>query len=177
MNRSLSLGRTRLLAGLLGAATLLAPLVAQAHEYKIGALEIIHPWTRVTPNGAKVAGGYLIVENDGDTADRLIGATTEVAGRAEIHQMTVTDGVMTMRMLKDGAEVPAKGKLELAPGGYHIMMLDLKRPLVEGEKIKGTLTFAKAGTIAVDFKVESMKGPSPDAMKHDMKNMPATPAQ
>lgn len=150
----------RLALGLLaGAALLFAADMAHAHGYKIGALEIGHPWARMTPAGAKVGGGYLKIENEGTTADRLVSATAEVAGMVEIHEMSVTDGVMKMAMLPDGIEVPAGKTVALAPGGYHLMLKDLKQPLKEGESFKGTLTFEKAGTVEVSFKIEGMNGP------------------
>ncbi|WP_428030836.1 copper chaperone PCu(A)C [Ancylobacter sp.] len=146
---------------------------AFAHEYKIGQLEIAHPWARMTPAGAKVGGGYLAIENEGKESDRLVAVTAEVAGRVEIHEMSVKDGVMTMRMLPDGVEIPADSTVKLAPGGFHLMLMDLKQPLKEGESFKGTLTFAKAGTVDVSFKIEGMGGPKgaanagPDAHSHD----------
>ncbi|PNG26318.1 copper chaperone PCu(A)C [Methylocella silvestris] len=141
-------------------ALALAPCIAAAHEYKLGSLEILHPWSRATPTGAKVAGGYLIVKNHGP-ADRLIAASIEAAGSTSIHEMAMTDGVMTMRALKGGAEVPANGELALKPGAYHLMFEELKQPLKQGDRIPGTLTFEKAGTIKVDFAVEAMGAAEP----------------
>lgn len=145
---------------------------ASAHEFKLGQLELQHPWSRATPPGAKVGGGYVTIENAGDTPDRLVGATAEVAGRTEIHEMAEKNGVMTMRKVDGGIEVPAKGELALKPGGYHFMLFDLKRPLKQGEDFAGTLTFEKAGTINVHFAVESMGATDPGAnagsMGHDM---------
>ncbi|HEY9211540.1 MAG TPA: copper chaperone PCu(A)C [Ancylobacter sp.] len=164
------------------ALTLFAALPASAHDYKIGNLEIAHPWARMTPAGAKVGGGYLVIENEGAEPDRLVSATSDVSDRVEIHEMSVKDGIMTMRMLADGVEVPAKGKVALAPGGYHLMMMGLKKPLVEGERFKGTLTFAKAGTLNVEFAVEGMSGPKVSTtaaptgappMDHSMHGAPA----
>ena len=163
------------------ALTLFAALPASAHEYKIGNLEIAHPWVRMTPAGAKVGGGYLAIENNGTEPDRLVSATSDVSDRVEIHEMSVKDGIMTMRMLPNGVEVPAKGTVALAPGGYHLMMQDLKKPLVQGERFKGTLTFAKAGTLNVEFAVEGMGGPKGSAaatdgappMDHSMHGAPA----
>lgn len=160
--------RHRLLARVedrIGLATLAAAFVlfaaqgAFAHEYKAGDLEIAHPWARMTPAGAKVGGGYLTIDNHGTTPDRLVAITAEAADHVEIHQMSEKDGVMTMRMIEGGLEVPANGKLALAPGGYHLMLMGLKQPLKQGERIKGTLTFEKAGTVAVAFAVEGMGGP------------------
>ena len=152
----------RLAFGLLALALLLFAFdSADAHGFKIGNLEIGHPWARMTPAGAKVGGGYLTIENTGSTPDRLVSVTVadDVAGRAEIHEMSVADGVMKMQMLPDGIEIPAGGKVALAPGGYHLMLQDLRQPLKEGASFKGTLTFEKAGTVAVEFKVEGMGGP------------------
>ena len=152
--------------GFLILATALALFAAQpafAHGYKIGQLEIGHPWARMTPAGAKVGGGYLSVTNKGTEPDRLVSATAAVTDRAEIHEMTVKDGVMNMRMLTDGVEIPAGSEVKLAPGGFHLMLIGLKQPLKEGESFKGTLTFEKAGTVDVDFKVEGMAGPKGSA--------------
>ncbi|WP_293802341.1 copper chaperone PCu(A)C [uncultured Bosea sp.] len=141
---------------LAAAALLLSAGFATAHEFKAGPLKIGHPWSRATPAGAKVGGGYLSIENTGSTADRLISVSVPFAARAEVHEMAVKDGVMTMRPLDQGVEVPAGAKVEFKPGGYHIMFMDLKQPLKQGEMMKGTLTFEKAGTVDVEFKVDSI---------------------
>ncbi|HRJ68217.1 MAG TPA: DUF1775 domain-containing protein [Beijerinckiaceae bacterium] len=113
---------------------------------------ILHlPWTRATPPGAKVAGGFMTIENKTGTADRLIGGSFEVANVFEVHEMAMEGGVMKMRALPKGLEVPAGGKAELKPGGYHVMFIDLKRQLKEGEKLKGELVFEKAGKIPVEY--------------------------
>lgn len=130
-----------------------------AHEYEVGEIEIVHPWSRATPEGARVAAGYLLVKNNGAEADRLVSITGEIAGRAEIHEMSVNaEGVMTMRPLSDGLEVPAGGEVALEPGGYHIMFLDLKKGIGAGEKFAGTLTFERAGAVEVEYAVEAMGG-------------------
>lgn len=161
--------RSFLIASLL-AAVAAAPAVA--HEFKAGELQIKHPWSRATVPAAKVGGGYFTVVNPSDTADRFVGATVEAAQKVEIHQMEMKDGVMTMRAVDGGLEVPAKGELALQPGdggsGYHLMFMGLKKPLVEGEKIPGTLTFEKAGKVSVEFAVEGKgKGQAaPDHSQH-----------
>lgn len=143
------------LAVLLSAAS---PLTA--HEFKAGDLDLIHPWSRETPPGAKVAAGYVRLVNRGSEADRLLSVTGEIAGRAEIHEMVVDDrNVMTMRPV-DGLDIPAGGEVELKPGGYHIMFLDLKDARKKGERFAGSLTFEKAGTVEVEFAVEAMAGGS-----------------
>ncbi|MFC5421217.1 copper chaperone PCu(A)C [Bosea eneae] len=140
---------------------------AVAQNYTTGPLKIEQPWTRATPAGAKVAGGYVAVTNTGAAPDRLIGGSSEIAGKVEIHEMAMNNGVMTMRGLPDGLELKPGAKLELKPGGYHIMFMDLKRQLKEGEKVKGTLTFEKAGAVPVEFSVQSVGARAPaEAHKH-----------
>lgn len=136
---------------------------AVAQDYSAGPLKIEQPWTRATPAGAKVAGGYVAVTNTGSASDRLLGGSSEIAGKVEIHEMAVNNGVMTMRGLPEGVELKPGAKLELKPGGYHIMFMDLKRQLKEGEKIKGTLTFEKAGAVPVEFSVQSVGARAPAA--------------
>lgn len=141
---------------LAAAAFALSATIASAHEFKAGALKIGHPWSRATPAGAKVGGGYLSIENTGSTADRLVSVSVPFAARAEVHEMAVKDGIMTMRPLENGVDVPPGGKVEFKPGGYHIMFMELKQQLKQGEMMKGTLTFEKAGNVDVEFKVDSI---------------------
>ena len=129
---------------------------AFAHGFKAGSLQIVHPWARATPAGAKTGVGYCVIANSGAVPDRLLSATAEIAGRTEIHEMAVKDGIMTMRALPDGLPVPANGSAALTPSGNHLMFLDLRRPLKQGENFPGTLTFEKAGTVSVTFVVEAM---------------------
>ncbi|WP_095084761.1 copper chaperone PCu(A)C [Mesorhizobium sophorae] len=133
-----------------------------AHGFKIGDLEIGHPWSRATPAGAKVAGGYFTITNKGSTPDRLLSISTDISDKAELHEMSVKDGVMTMRPVAGGLEIPAGGKVALAPGGYHLMFIGLKRQPKQGETFSATLTFEKAGTVSVDFAVEGMGGATDD---------------
>ncbi len=149
------------------AATLLSLFafvsLASAHEFKAGDLVIQHPWSRAAPAGAKVAGGYFVVRNDGSEPDRLLAVAAEIAGRTEIHEMSVDDkGVMTMRPLEGALEIPAGGALELKPGSIHLMFMDLESVPQVDERFAGTLTFEKAGDVAIDFKVEAIGA----AMKH-----------
>ena len=110
-------------------------------------LKIEDAWTRATAEGAKVAAGYLTLRNGGAGADTLVSVSTPAAERGEIHDMSMTDdGVMKMRHLAEGLEIPAGGTAELKPGGMHIMFLGLKQPLVEGGTLEVTLTF-KSGTV------------------------------
>lgn len=143
----------------LGAALATLATAASAHEYKLGALEIGHPWSRATPNAAPVAGGFLTVTNSGASADRLVSVAASISDKVEIHEMAVTDGVMKMRPLDKGLDIPAGAKIELKPGGFHVMFIGLHQQLKAGDKVKGTLTFEKAGKIDVDFNVEAMGKP------------------
>lgn len=130
-----------------------------AHEYKAGLIDIGHPWSRATPAGAKVAAGYLVLKNNGTEADRLVSISSDIAGKAEIHEMAVdANGVMTMRPLPDGLAIPAGATVELKAGSFHIMFMDLKKAPKEGERFAGTLTFEKAGTVEVEFAVDAMGG-------------------
>lgn len=144
---------------LLGIA-LLAGAVA-AHDYRAGDLTIEHPWTRATPAGATVAAGYMVIHNSGSDPDRLIAGTAPFAGRVEIHEMVMDGDVMRMREVDGGLEIPPGGAIVLEPGGYHVMFLDLREPLVEGGVRDGTLTFEQADEIAVHYAIESMAAEEP----------------
>ncbi len=135
---------------------ILFTLSASAEDYKLGALTIEQPWSRATPVGAKVAGGYMIIHNHGKTDDRLISFTTEIAGKHEIHEMTIQDNVMQMRQLAQGIVIPAEGEITLKPGSYHLMFIDLKKAITAGETFKATLVFEKAGRIDVLFAIQAM---------------------
>jgi copper(I)-binding protein len=130
---------------------------------KSAPLEIVHPWSRATPEGAAVAAGYLTIKNHGADADRLVSATAEIAALTQVHEMAIDDkGIMTMQELADGLTIPAGGEVTLKPGSYHIMFMKLKEPAKEGQSFKGTLTFEKAGTVDVEYAVEAMGGQSMD---------------
>ncbi|NLH79635.1 MAG: copper chaperone PCu(A)C [Phyllobacteriaceae bacterium] len=141
---------------------LLTTGAALAHGYKLGALEIGHPWSRATPKSAPVGGGYLTITNTGTTADRLVAVSADVSQKVELHEMAVVDGVMKMRALDDGVVVPAGGKVELKPGGHHVMFIGLKAQFAAGTSFKGTLTFEKAGKVDVEFQVEDMAAKMPE---------------
>ena len=136
-----------------GVKLLPAAQKAQAHTYKVGPLVIEAPWTRATPGGAQVAGGYLKVTNTGSQPDRLVGGSLAPAATVEVHEMAMSDGIMKMRRLEKGLEIAPGRTVELKPGGYHLMFLGLRDSLKEGQAVKGTLVFEKAGTIEVEFRV------------------------
>ena len=129
-----------------------------AHDYKLGTLEIKHLYTRATAAGAKVGGGFMTINNSGTQPDKLLSITEATfAGKVEVHETKMINNVMEMRELKQGLVIPAKGKVELKPGSYHVMFMDLKEPLVKGKKYKAKLNFEKAGSIEVEFDVMEAK--------------------
>lgn len=139
---------------------------AAAQSFKAGALTIEAPWIRATPGGARIAGGYMKITNAGKDADRLVGGTFPVAGRFEVHEMSMDGGVMKMRELAKGLEIKPGESVELKPGGYHVMFMDLKRGLKEGETYKGTLVFEKAGKVEIEYKIGPIGGGAPKAGGH-----------
>lgn len=143
------------------AATLLSAVAVAAEPLKVGDLELTGLWARATPPGAVVAGGFMTITNTGTSGDTLVGVASPVAGIGEVHEMKVEDGVMTMRPLDGGLPIPAGGTVTLAPGGYHIMLVDLKAPLVKGEDVPVTLTFAKAGSVETTLHVAPIGAPGP----------------
>jgi uncharacterized protein YcnI len=139
---------------------------APQQSIKVGALTIQAPWIRATPGGARIAGGYMTIANTGKEADRLTGGTLSAAGRFEVHEMSMDGGVMKMRELKRGLEIKPGETVELKPGGYHLMFMDLKQGLKEGDKIKGTLVFEKAGKVEVDYRIGPIGGGGAPAGEH-----------
>jgi copper(I)-binding protein len=103
-----------------------------------------------------VAAGYLVITNKGLSSDRLLSFSTELAGQPEVHEMAHEGGVMKMRPLPKGLLIPAGGTVKLEPGGYHLMLLQLKKPLTVGLRYKANLVFEKAGTVEVEFEVKAM---------------------
>ena len=155
--------------GMLVAGVIALSSSAHANDYKVGALEIDHPWSRAVPKGATVAAGYLTIKNTGTEPDRLVSGSTPVAGKFEFHEMTMDKGVMRMRPVPAGIVIKPGETVELKPQSMHIMMMGLKQPIEKGKSFKGSLVFEKAGAVEVDFAVEGV-GATPTAA-HDMHNM------
>jgi copper(I)-binding protein len=137
------------------AALALLPSAGFAQEYRLEALRIYRVMARATPPGAKTGVVFFIVDNASNAADRLVRASTSVAAGVALHQMVIDEGVMKMRAVPS-IEIRPGGRLELQPGGYHLMLLDLKQPLNAGESFPMTLTFAHGGTVTVSVRVEEM---------------------
>lgn len=127
---------------------------ALAQDFTIGVLKVKQPWVPAPPNSAQVAGGYLTITNIGKEPDTLIGGSAAIAGRVEIHEMSHEGGMMRMRELKTGLVIKPNETITLRPGGLHLMLIDLKQQPTVGAPVKGTLVFAKAGTVEIEFKVE-----------------------
>jgi periplasmic copper chaperone A len=158
-------------------AVLLSALIAapaRAEEVKAGDLTITQAWSRATPKGAKIGSGYLTIENKGSAPDRLVGISADIAGKVEVHEMAMNNGVMTMRPLDKGLTIDPGKTVKLAPGGYHLMMFDLKSPLKQGDKVPVTLEFEKAGKVQLSLDVQGVgaQGPGAASGGTDMKKMP-----
>ena len=140
---------------------------ASAVDYKVGVLEIDNPWSRAVPKGAKVAAGYMKIKNTGTEPDRPVSGSTPVAGRFEIHEMSMDKGVMKMQPLQSGLEIKPGETVELKPSSFHIMMMDLKQPIQRGKPFKASLMFEKAGEVDVEFAVEAVGATPAAAPAHD----------
>ena len=138
-------------------------LPAHAEDVATGSVKISAPWARATPKGSRVGAGYMTITNNGSAPDRLIGGASEVASDFEIHEMRMDNGVMRMRQITKGLEIKPGQSVELKPGGNHVMFLGLKKPLAQGEHVKASLAFEKAGKVDVDFTVESIGAQRPSS--------------
>lgn len=163
-----------------------APLLRLVSDRAAGAaaqagdLVVTQAWSRATPAGAKVASGYLTIENKGTAPDRLLGGSSDGAAKVEVHEMATRDGVMTMRELEGGLAIAPGTTVKLTPGGYHLMLTDIKKPLKQGDTVIVTLNFEKAGKKDVTFSVLGIGAKGPDgssagaaggAMEHGHDNM------
>ena len=135
---------------------------AQSQEVKAGDLVISQPWSRAAPRGAETASSYLTIENKGATADRLVGASADVAEKIQIEQISMVGGGMQLKPVDGGLAIAPGEKVVLAPGGNRLGLLKLKGQLKKGTKVPMTLEFEKAGRVAVSFDVlaPASKGPA-----------------
>jgi hypothetical protein len=118
------------------------------------------PWARATAPGATVAGGYMVIRNQGAAGDKLVSASSSASAKVELHVTMNDNGVMKMREVP-GYDVPAKGEFELKPGGAHLMFVQIKRPFKEGEKVPVKLKFEKAGEVSAEFHVGRLGASAP----------------
>jgi copper(I)-binding protein len=147
--------------GILAAAVLLVAVgVAAAHEYSAKGVTVTHPWARATPGGAKIGGAYLEMTAARGQGDRLISASSPAAGTVELHNHIMEGGIAKMRRV-EAIPVPGGKSVVLKPSGYHLMLTDLKAPLKEGDLVKITLQFEKAGPIELEATVEPIGATGP----------------
>lgn len=133
-------------------AALLSCAPAVARDYTLKSLTIVNPHARATPPGARTAGAYLTIENRGRDNDQLVRAASPIADSTELHAMRMEGNVMRMRGVT-AIGVPAGSRMALTPGGYHVMFVGLRKPLVAGDHVPLALTFEKAGTVDVEVTV------------------------
>jgi periplasmic copper chaperone A len=148
-------------------ALLIASVVtfaAFAQDAKVGSIMIGHPWARATPGAVKNSAAFMIFDNKG-AADKLVGVSGDVAKDIQIHSMITEAGVMKMREIKS-LDIPANGKAELKPGGFHVMLIGLKDGLKEGATFPLKLKFEKAGEVTVMVTAEKPGAQDHSAHKH-----------
>jgi hypothetical protein len=152
----------RVSAGIVGAvlAAIFALAVRAGEITRAGTLEIDSPWARASVGTTRPSAAYVTIRNTGDRPERLIEVTTPVAGHAETHAMAHEGGMMKMRPAGP-LEIPPEGELRLAPGGLHIMLMELKEPLEEGASLALTLVFETAGEVTVEVPVAAIGAAAP----------------
>lgn len=129
---------------------------AWGEPLKLGAIEIDAPFSRATLPKAPTGGAYFTVINTGTTDDRLVSATSPVAGEVQMHEMKIENSVASMRELPDGIVIPAGATVVLTPSGTHLMLTHLTHPLVQGGSLPLTLNFEQAGSITLDVPIGSI---------------------
>ena len=148
------------IAVLIAALSLIAG-AASAKNFSVGSIEISNPWIRATPRGASVAGAYLTVVNIGAEAERLMGGSIAGVSRLEVHRMVMDGNVAKMRPVEGGLEIKPGQSVALTPDSFHVMLIGFKQQFQQGQHVKGTLEFQKAGKVDVEFTVESMGAAGP----------------
>jgi copper(I)-binding protein len=140
------------------AVALILALPAAAAAIAAGAtkgdITVTTAWTKATPGAATVGGGYATITNNGKETDFLVGGSFPGAASVQVHEMKMEGNIMKMRRLENGLEIPAGATVELKPGSNHLMIMGLKKPIVQGADVKGTLSFKNAGDVDVEFHVE-----------------------
>ncbi|NOT72947.1 MAG: copper chaperone PCu(A)C [Hyphomicrobium sp.] len=147
--------------GLLAVLAFAGPGVA--HEVTNKGVTVAHPWARATPGGATVGAAFMEIRTGAGVTDRLVSASSPVAGRVEVHTHIMEGGVMKMRRV-DALELKPGESRILKPMGDHVMFFDLKQPLKEGDLVKIQLNFAKAGMLEVEGSVEPAGAMGPHGM-------------
>jgi len=140
---------------------------AWAKDYKVGQIEIDDVWVRASAPGQSNGAGYMDIDKDAKTEDRLLSVSSEAAERVELHTVLTENGVSKMRQVEGGIVVPADAEVKLSPGGYHVMFIKLRAPFKDGATVPATLKFEKAGEVAVQFKVKPASHNPGMSMNHD----------
>ncbi len=128
-------------------------------------VEVSDAWMRATAPGQKTAAGYMVIRNKSAQPERLVGGSSQAAAKLETHASIQDGDIMRMREVK-GYGIPAKGSFELRPNGSHLMLVDLKKPLKEGDKVPVVLKFEKSGEVKVDFEVRPLGAPASGHHQH-----------
>ena len=144
-------------------AVWLTAAVAPAQEFRAGAITISKVWTREIPAGAKIGAGFMTITNTGKEPDTLIGGSIPIAGKIEVHEMSMDRGMMKMRRLDPGLTIKPGQTVVLRPGSFHLMFLEVAQGPKRGAPVKGTLVFEKAGGIEVEYGVEPIGAREPGA--------------
>jgi copper(I)-binding protein len=140
-----------------------AAIAARAADYDVGSIHISQPWARATPKGASAGAAYMTITNKGTTPDRVSCVSSDASAQCQIHSMTMEDGVMKMRPVEGGLEIKPGETVTLKPASFHMMLVDLKHPLEQGQMVKATLKFDNAGTVDVDYPIAAIGAPAPGA--------------
>lgn len=125
-----------------------------ATDYQAGELQIDAPWSRALPPNAPAGAAYFTVKNNSRTEDRLIGVATPSATKTELHTSIRMDEIIRMQKI-DSLAIPAGTEVKLAPGGHHVMLFNLKKPLAAGGRFPLILEFEKAGKVEIEVEVLS----------------------
>ena len=149
--------QTLLATAAISCASVLSFATCHAHEFSVGQIVIEHPWARATAPAARTGVVYFSLKNSADQGDTLLGVVVgkSIAKRASLHEMSMdAKGLMHMAEIKSGLVLAGKAGLKFAPGGYHVMLEGLSKPLVAKQEFGMTLRFAKAGSVSVIVLVE-----------------------
>jgi periplasmic copper chaperone A len=145
------------------ATTQLAVMSAKAADYDVGSIHISQPWARATPKGAAAGAAYMTITNTGKTPDKVNCVSSDASATCQIHTMTMDNGVMQMRPVEGGLEIKPGETVTLKPGGFHMMLENLKHPLEQGNSVKATLKFDNAGTVDVEYPIAAIGAAAPGA--------------
>jgi copper(I)-binding protein len=136
---------------------ILATVILSACQPSVSGPKIVASgaWGRSSAMMTTAGAVYVVIENQGNQSDRLIEVSSAAAKIVQVHESYMDNGMMSMRPVEGGLEIPAGGKVELKPGGYHIMLIDLVKSLEVGSKIVVTLKFEKSGEIALEAEIRA----------------------